>query len=367
MILDALVVGGGQAGLAAAYYLRESDLSYVLLDAHRRTGDSWRQRWEGLKLFSPQRYNALPGLSPPGNAWDLPSRTELADYLESYARTFAFPIEYGQEVVSVTRDGDFTVTTASGKVYRSRQLIVATGAYRTPFAPASLAAQFPPSVVQFHSSEIRTMDAVVDAGTSVLVIGAGASGQQLSKLALETGAAVILAGPKVNNLPRKFLGKDIYWWLYRAGLMSVRTDLPPASFFQSGAGGAVTVDEHEQELVGHPGLTREERYVTAYRGETLCFTDGKHKPDNRIWPGAKRGVVIWCTGFRNTYPWLPAEATDAEGCPLQRGGSSTTVPGLYFLGLPNLRHPNSSLVGGVSRDAAQIVERLKDATDAEQV
>lgn len=362
MTYDALVVGGGQAGLAAGYYLQRAGLNFLILDAHAHTGTSWRQRWKGLRLFSPQRYNKLPGLPPPGDDWYLPTKDELADYLEEYARHFELPLVHDARVTGVEWENGYRLTTSRGS-YHCGQLIIATGAYFVPAFPARLSHVLPVTIVQYHASEIRDVQGLVDADTSVLIVGAGASGQQLARLVLEAGGDVVLSGPKVANLPREVLGKDIYWWLYRAGVMSVRTDNKIGGWLMDERGGSVTVAERPTELAAHPNLRRIEAYVQDYRDGRLHF-DGGSSP--LTWPGKKRGLVFWCTGYHNTYSWLPHQAIDAGGQPLQVGGSSITLPGLYFLGLPNLRYPNSSLVGGVGRDAKEIVDRLAKGAHAKQ-
>ena len=359
--VEVIVIGGGQAGLAAGYHLARRGISYLILDAHSRTGDSWRTRWEGLRLFSPQRYNKLPGSIGQGDPLHLPDRLELADYLEDYAQDRALNVANEQtvETVAITAAG-FTVTTATDE-YRCNQVIVATGAYRTPRIPQQLDATLPTTLPRLHASDVRDMESVVDATTSLLVVGAGASGQQLARLALAAGAEVVLAGPDIANLPRSVLGKDIYWWLYRSGLMSIRCDKPPGRWFAEDAQGTVTVAEDTASLLAHPRLKRFTTHVDRYANGQLHFTGGA----TLSWPGSKVGAVLYCTGYRNRYPFLPEEALADDGTPAQRGGISSKLAGLYYLGLPNIRHLNSSLVGGVGRDASQIVAALTGHREAQ--
>lgn len=349
-----IVIGGGQAGLAAGYHLKQAGLPYLILDAQPRIGDSWRKRWNGLRLFSPQRYNQLPGATPSGDPLHLPDRLELADYLEEYATQHQLVVRSGQVVdeVAVTSTG-FTVRTRTSD-YACAQVIVATGAYHTPSVPHKLDETFPPETFRLHASEVREVADLVGSDTSVLVVGAGASGQQLARLALDTGAEVILTGPEVTNLPRKVFGKDIYWWLYGSGMMSLRCDKVPGRWLADDSRGTVTVAENTATLLARPQLTRVADHLSKYAGGQLHFS----KTPPLDWPKAKKGIVLYCTGYRNSYPFLPVAAVDGEGTPLERGGISTSLPGLYYLGLPNLRHLNSSLVGGVGRDAAQIVTTM---------
>lgn len=358
-ILHTAVIGAGQAGLSAGYYLRHRALDFVILDANERTGDSWRNRWEGLRLFSPNRYNALPGLPPSGGDWELPDRLELADYLEGYAAHWRIPIRHGVTVTEcLPPEGEnayWTILT-NGEVVFAERLIVATGAYRTPAIPEATANAFPASILQVHSSEVRDAQDMADANTDVLVLGAGASGQQLSRLFHEAGSNVMLAGPKVANLPRRLLGKDIYWWLYKSGMMTAKVGGFPGKFLVSDKGD-VTVGE--PKLPSGDRLQRIKTKVRGYENGSLVFDCKKTMPEPLPWPSAgKQGLVIWCTGYHNQYPFLPASALDEKGQPNHAAGKSNDHSGLFFLGLPNLARPNSSLTGGVGEDAERIVEAL---------
>lgn len=359
-ILHTAVIGAGQAGLAAGYYLRQRNLDCILLDANKRIGDSWRKRWDGLKLFSPQRYNSLPGKAPAGDPKHLPDHQELADYLEEYARHWRIPVRNNTIVTKcVPPKGEevFWTIISNGEAVFARHLIVASGAYRTPNVPGVVAETFPSSIQQLHSSEIQTVAGLTDENTDVLILGAGASGRQLSRQFYDTGARVILAGPKVTNLPRRFLGKDIYWWLYRSGMMTLRTNGFPGKLLAGNTGGDLTVGE--AVLPENDRFQRIATELTAYRDGRLEFDCKKTMPEPLPWAhdGRKR-LVIWCSGYRNAYPFLPSAALNDEGLPVHTDGKNPALPGLFFLGLPNLTRPNSSLVGGVGRDAERIVKSL---------
>lgn len=346
-----LIIGAGQAGLAAAYHLQRAGHDCLLLDAHARVGDQWRQRWVGLRLFSPQQYNALPGLPPPGEALHLPSRLEIADYLEGYAHHFAFNISPSSTCVRAQKEADnrWAITTDRGETHRAHHLVVATGAYQTPWKPTAIAASFPAEISQYHSADIRDVATIAGPDTDALVVGAGASGQQLSRLLLAAGATVTLSGPEVANLPRKFLGKDIYWWLYKSGLMTLRTDRFPGKLMVQQGAGDVTVAEPPVPAA----IRRIKTEIARYADGALRCKCEKTAPAPIPWPAAgKQGLVIWCTGYRNAYPFLPAKMLAEDGSPLLADGRSSVYPEVSFMGLPNLRRPNSSLIGGVGRDAA---------------
>ncbi|WP_187270844.1 flavin-containing monooxygenase [Neolewinella aurantiaca] len=360
-IFHTIIIGAGQAGLAAGYFLKEAGEDFLILDAHERVGDSWRKRWEGLRLFSPQRYNALPGLTPPFGEWHLPSRLELADYLEDYARHFGLPVRNLCTCVRArikndspeTGERTWEVTTNDG-TFLTRNLIVATGAYSTPTKPEAIADSFPADIRQLHSSEIRNVADIADAETDVLVVGAGASGQQLSRLLLDTGASVTLAGPTMGNLPRSFLGKDIYWWLYNTGVITLRTDKFPGKLLLNDGAGDVTVGEPPLPAA----IRRIKTHIARYSEGSLRCKCEKTAPDPIEWPkSGKKGVVLWCTGYKNLYPWLPTEMMDEDGRPLLDSGRSEKYPEVTFIGQPNLLRPSSSLVGGVGRDAKALLSK----------
>ncbi|NJC26435.1 NAD(P)-binding domain-containing protein [Neolewinella antarctica] len=358
-MLDTLIVGAGQAGLAAAYYLKQAKKDFLVIDAHARVGDSWRKRWEGLELFTPQRYNRLPGLTPPGGDRKLIDRLEAADYLEAYATHFSLPIQLHCTCVSAkkaaARGGYWRIETST-EVIEAKNLLLATGAYKDAYIPAQVSNTFPQYVKELHSSEVTSVEALINGPTSVLIVGAGASGQQLSRLCADAGAKVTLLGPKVSNLPRTLLGKDIYFWLYASGTMSLRTDQFPGKLLAPDGKGIVTVGEQPLPAT----IDRQPHHLQEYSDGRLRLRTADETYQELIpWPTpGHRGIVIWCTGYRNHYPFLPPELLDGAGDPAHRGGISTVDKSVAFLGLENLRRPSSSLLGGVGKDAGEVITAL---------
>ncbi|OPG02156.1 NAD(P)-binding domain-containing protein [Microbispora sp. GKU 823] len=151
MTYDALIIGGGQAGLALGYHLRLAGLRFAILDAHRRVGDAWRHRWDSLTLFTPRRYDGLPGLPFPGDPDGHPGKDEVADYLKAYAERFALPVHLGCHVTSVRPDGERLLVETSARMYTAARVVVAAGAFHTPRTPA-FASGLDPHVTQLHSS-----------------------------------------------------------------------------------------------------------------------------------------------------------------------------------------------------------------------
>ncbi len=149
-----VVVGGGQAGLAAGYELARRGLSFVILDAHERIGDAWRQRWDSLSLFTPAKYDQLPGMPFPGPAHSFPTKDDMADYLEAYATRFDLPVRTGVRVDRLSRSGNRFTLTAGDRRFEAEQVVVAAGAYQTPRVPP-FASELDPAIVQMHSTEYR--------------------------------------------------------------------------------------------------------------------------------------------------------------------------------------------------------------------
>jgi putative flavoprotein involved in K+ transport len=193
---DTVVIGGSQAGLATAYYLKKEGRSFVVLDAHDRIGDAWRARWDSLRLFTPAKYDGLPGMPfPSGSAF--PTKDEMGDYLEAYAARFALPVRTGVRVDRLAReDGAFVVTSGDRRI-ESERVVVATGAHQSPRVPA-IAAGLDPRIVQLHSSEYRGPQQLRDGGA--LVVGAGNSGAEIA-LELARTRPTWLSGRDVGEIP----------------------------------------------------------------------------------------------------------------------------------------------------------------------
>lgn len=174
---ETVIIGGGQAGLATGYHLAKRDLPFVILDANQRIGDSWRKRWDSLRLFTPARYSGLPGMPFPAPRASYPTKDGVADYLEAYAARFELPVQTGIRVDGLSREGFRYVLAAGGQRFETANVMVASGTYQAQRVPA-FAAQLNPSILQLESTEYQDPSQLREGG--VLVVGAGNSGAEIA-------------------------------------------------------------------------------------------------------------------------------------------------------------------------------------------
>ena len=218
-LLDVVVVGGSQAGLAMAWHLAQQNRRFVVLEAGPELGHVWRKRWDSLKLFTPAQYDDLPGMPFPAPADSYPTKDPVADYLQTYAARFNLPVRLNARVIQLSRteDGDFEVRTGD-ETYRTRQVVVATGPFQVPFVPPQ-ARTLDPSVTQLHSADYRNPQALPEG--PVLVVGGGNSGFQIAEELAATRQVDLSVAERAPRLPQRLAGKDLFWWLTRLGLMRV--------------------------------------------------------------------------------------------------------------------------------------------------
>jgi putative flavoprotein involved in K+ transport len=333
------VVGGGQAGLAAGYYLARASVRFVILDAHERVGDSWRRRWDSLETFTNARYSRLPGLNLPGDQERFPRKDEIADYLESYARTFELPVRSDTRVESLRpANGGYRLETSGGSV-TARSVIVATGAYQRPQVPA-LAGELPPRVVQLHSSEYQN-PRQLEGTRAAVVVGGGNSGAQIAAELAAAHSVALARGTRLPHLPRRILGRSLHWWADHLGLIGAPLD----SWRGRTQRGDLLVGPSLRTIARRHGIRLVGRAV-GVDGSALLFEGGV---------SIDVDAVVWATGFRSDYSWLEVPIFDERGLPVHRRGV-TGAEGLYFLGMHNQYSRGSSLIAWVKDDAEFIVE-----------
>lgn len=340
---ELVIIGGGQAGLSAGYWLSKQDIDFVILDAEQRVGDSWRKRWDSLRLFTPARYSSLPGLSFPAAPYHLPTRDEIADYLEWYATTFELPVRSGVRVTSVKRNGRTFEVATNGATFEADNVIVATGAFQKPRVP-DVAGTLNAGITQLHSSAYKSPDQLPPG--DVLVVGAANSGAQIA-LELSASRNVFLAGRSVGSLPRRLLGRDVFDWLWHSVMRPGADSYLGRKIRQKVLSSSDALIGMTEKELARAGVRRVGRVVAARDGQPV-LADGSVVDVQS---------VIWCTGFHPDFSWIDAPVFGENGYPRHERGV-TAVPGLYFLGLRFLHRLNSSLVGGVGADAAYVASAI---------
>jgi len=348
---ETVVIGGGQAGLAVGHHLAERGVDHVILNDEARVGDSWRRRWDSLRLYTPARFSGLPGMPFPAPPDHLADKDEVADYLERYAVRFDLPVRGGARVRSLTWDGTRYLIAVDGctSILEADSVIVATGVFNKPRVP-HVATRLSPTIFQIHSSEYRN-PFELPLGPA-LVVGAGTSGAQIA-LELTRLRKVWLAGRDTGHLPRRILGRDLFEWLWPLMLRATAdTWIGRRMRTSTRRGGDALIGVTQRDLQ-QAGITRVGRLEEERGGLPLCG-------DTVLEPR----VVIWCTGFEPDYDWIDLPIFDDDGLPRHRRGIATDLPGLYFLGLRFQHRLNSSLLGGVGADAAFVAEQVARRCDA---
>jgi putative flavoprotein involved in K+ transport len=344
------VIGGGQAGLAVGFYLARQGRQFVILDVHQRVGDAWRNRWDSLRLFTPARFNSLPGMTFPGPAYAVVTKDEVADYLEHYATAMHLPVRTGVEARKVSRatDGGWTIETSDGRV-AADAVIIATGGYQTPNLP-DWARELDPDIVQLHSMDYRN-PAQFQAGP-VLVVGASHSG---AEIAIEAASEhqTILAGRDTGQVPLPTTGWLVrvtapLIWFAVTRVLTVDTPIGRKMRPQVRAHGFPLEHPGRGDILA-AGVERITERASGVRDGKPMLADGRVLDVRN---------VVWCTGFRGDYGWIEGLAYGEDGYPEQDHGVVTSAPGLYFVGLKFQRAGASALVGGVAQDAAIVASHI---------
>jgi putative flavoprotein involved in K+ transport len=348
--VDTVIIGGGQAGLVAGYELQRRGRQFVILDANRRSGDAWRNRYDSLRLFTPGRDCALPGLKFTARRNHQPTKDEMADYLEAYVAHHSLPVRHGVRAIRLTKSGGtFRVETTVGDI-TAANVIVASGSYGEPKVP-SFAADLDPHIVQLHSTAYRNPAQLQPGG--VLIVGGGNSGADIGLEVVESHPTW-LAGPQVSHIP-----PDIDKWFARMvvvrvvrfvqrNVLSLRTPMGRKAAPKM-RGKATPLIRVKPKWLERAGVQRVNRVV------------GVHDGLPRLDDGQVLDVtnVIWCTGFRHDFPWIDLDAGfGADGRPLHTRGVSNAVAGLYFVGLEFQFALASASLWGVARDATYVVKHL---------
>jgi putative flavoprotein involved in K+ transport len=340
-----IIIGAGQAGLAAGYHLSIAGEDFVIIDVVRSVGDSWRQRWDSLRLFTPSQYDGLPGYPFPLLRGTYPSKDEMADYLEEYAVRFKLPVRLGEKVnrLSGIQPG-FELTTNKG-ILTCNRVIVATGTNPQPRIP-EFSKDIDESIYQIHSSQYINPDSLPSG--KVLVVGAGTSGMEIA-IELAGSRPTQISGHPTFHIPEpvfRYAGR-LYWW-FACNILTASTPIGRKAKKSILKGGGPLVNVSVEDLIP-AGVENVPRVAGVKNGQPLL-------EDGRV---ADVSSIVWATGYKPDFSWIDLKITDENtGWPVTNRGVSPDIKGLYFMGMLFQYGLTSGLVGGVGRDAAYVVKNI---------
>ena len=341
---DTVIIGGGQAGLATGFFLKKMNKQFIILDENSRVGDSWRKRWDSLKLFTPAQHDELPGLHFPGSKDSFPDKNEMADYLEQYSKEFSLPVQSGTKVNRIyLNNSHFEIDTSENRI-AAENVVVATGTNPYPYVPV-ISAELSKDIFQIHSSDYVNPGQLPPG--NVLVVGAATSGIEIALEISKTHKTFISGNPPFHIPDKAFeVGGELYWWFINH-VVTIRTPIGKRLKKKITGGGSplIRVSAEDLKLAGIEHLPR-----------VAGSKDGfPRMEDDRV---VKVKTVIWATGYKPDYSWIDMDITDGTGWPKNERGVSSVKKGLYFVGMPFQFGLTSGLVGGVSRDASFISKHI---------
>jgi putative flavoprotein involved in K+ transport len=346
-----VIIGSSQAGLAMGYHLQRAGEQCVILDAQPRIGDTWRNRWDSLRLFTPPKYSSLPGW--PMQLSTFPTQEEMADYLEDYARHFDLPVRSGVRVNRLSRSGDgFRLETSQGELQAER-IVIATGGYDVPRIP-DFAAELAPDIDQLHSAAYRNPGQLKG---SVLVVGAGNSGAEIALDAVKSGHQTWLSGRHPGQVPFRIESRQarvllpIVMFMFRR-VLTVDTPMGRKSRREALEHGKLLVRTKLSDLQA-AGVHRVGRIASIRDGLPVTEDDQLLEPQ----------TVVWCTGYRPDYSWIDLPVTNADGHAINKRGVSPET-GLYFIGVEFQYAFASATIQGLDQDARYLLRAMAEQPSA---
>jgi putative flavoprotein involved in K+ transport len=351
--IETLIIGAGQAGLATGYHLTQLGREFLIIDGNDRIGDNWRCHYDSLKLYSPAKFDGLPGKDFPGDPWHFPGKDEVADFLEQYAVEMNLPVRTQTRVDRlVPRDGGGFTAYLGSEMVECDNVVVATGTFgRTPRVP-DVAASLDPRIRQLHSTEYKNLTQLQPGAT--LVVGASHSGYDI---AYEVAAdrPTTLVGPDRGNIPLEWdSGKFkvampviVFMWRH---VLTRRTPMGRKEMDEVRFHGGPSLRVKQADLASR-GVTRNEARVTGVVGGLPELGDGTVVDATN---------VIWCTGFRQVFDWIDLPVFDARGWPVEYRGVVDAAPGVFFCGLSFQFAFSSMIFPGIGRDADFVAQRIME-------
>jgi putative flavoprotein involved in K+ transport len=349
--IQTVIVGAGQAGLAVGYHLKRHGRPFIIVDGNDRIGDNWREQWDTLRLFTPARYDGLPGMPFPGDRWHFPQKDEVADYLEAYALRWDLPARMSTRVdrLEARPGGGYTLTVGADTI-TCDNVVVSTGTFgRTPYVPA-FAGDLDPSIRQLHSCEYRRPSQLQDG--PVLVVGASHSGTDIA-YELASIHPTILCGKDCGQVPFRPESRaskvmlPVLLFLARH-VITRRTPIGRKAMDEIRFHGGPMLRVKREDL-RERGVDRRLSRVSGVAGGLPALEDGSV---------VAAANVIWCTGFRQVFDWIRVPVIGEDGWPKEYRGVVDSAPGLFFCGLSFQFSFSSMVLPGIGRDAAFVASKI---------
>lgn len=341
---DIIIVGAGQAGLIMGNYLKQEGYNFLLLEAENRIGDSWRNRYDSLQLFTPRAYSSLPGMIVKGEGNGFPHKDEMATYLEEYARYFKLPVQLQTEVLKIKKEKEIFKLHTPTEILQAKKVVIATGGFQQPYIP-SFSQHLSSHVFQIHSSQYKSPSQIPKG--NVLVVGGGNSGMQIAVELAKTHEVTMSISHPLTFLPLRLFRKSIFYWLEKLGLLYAEVNTKRGKWFQKRKDPIFGFEG--KELIRNGAIKLEEKVVSASENNIMFQNGGTYSAES----------IIWSTGFIQNYKWIELEkAVNENGFPNHVRGTSP-VKGLYYIGLPWQSQRGSALICGIGKDAAYILSEIK--------
>lgn len=403
---ETVIIGGGQAGLATGYYLKQLGREFLILEQSSQAANAWRNdRWDSFTYVTPNWTFRMPGAEYRGPFPDgFLTRDEIVSSFEKYIELNHLPVRYGEKVTTVEKSAEgseYRVTTENN-VYTARNVVVATGLFQKPRLPAC-SQLIDPEVTQITAGKYRNPKSIPPG--AVLVVGSAQSGSQIAEELYQSGRKVFLSTSSAGRVPRRYRGKDVVTWMNLSGFFDRTVEnlpSPKARFgpnpHLTGRNGGHTLNLHQFSrdgvvLLGHlkdahewkfwfepdlkENLTKSDQFeatlcqqldeyissnwIEAPREDLPALRDGYRAKEITELDLPRSGIttIIWAMGYSFNYDMVKLPVTDSDGFPVQKRGV-TDYPGLYFIGMPWLHKRKSGLLLGVGDDADHIATKISE-------
>ncbi|MBW2960975.1 flavin-containing monooxygenase [Mesonia aestuariivivens] len=341
---DFIIIGAAQAGLSMAYYLKQLNKDFLVLDKEDEIGASWLNRWDSLKLFTPTEFNHMVGMNFPAPKGHYPNKYEVANYFKKYVKEFKIPVQLKTFVKKIEKVDDKFILTTNKTTLEAKQVIVATGPFHIPYTPPC-SKHLADSIFQIHSNYYKKPTQLQDG--AAMVVGAGDSGFQILDEISKNGRKTYFSGDiNVKTLPQELLGKTLWWWFTKTGFLSFSK--------KSWIGKRIT--HTKQPVIGIDVKEILNRKHVIPVGRTNDGHEEKIETDKQTLSDVKN--IVWATGYRPNFSWIEGLELDHEGYPKNERGVSS-IQGLYFIGLPWLHTRGSATLGGIKKDAEHLAIQIK--------